>query len=380
VTAGSGEIAIVGGGIAGCASAALLAEAGASVVLFERDEIGAAASGRNSGAIQHPFDPELTGLHWETLELYRALAVELPESFALPGEPSGLLVLSPDERLVAEMAAALAAEVPELAPSALTPPELARAEPLVAGGLAACRLETAYTIPPAAATAAFAALAELRGARIETGCDAELWVEQGRACGVIVRGRREPAGSVLVAAGPWTPWLLDGLARVPIDPVWGVTVRVELPHAPRHVLEQAGVEIADPSASAVLPEGGSAADVPSLFSLVSAEGESTLGSTFLPSAPDPDALAEPLRKRAAAFVPALREASVLGTRVCPRPQSADGRPLVGPVPGVDGLYVVAGHGPWGISIGPASARLVSDAILGRAPDPAPALDPGRFAS
>ena len=79
-------------------------------------------------------------------------------------------------------------------------------------------------------------------------------------------------------------------------------------------------------------------------------------------------------------MPALREASVLGTRVCPRPQSADGRPLVGPVPGIDCLYVVAGHGPWGISIGPASARLVSDAILGRTSDLPPALDPGRFAS
>src|SRR5918992_1486845 len=106
------DVGILGGGIAGCSAAALLAGAGASVALFERDEIGAAASGRNSGAVQHPFDPELTGLHEETLELYRALAGELPESFSLPEEPAGLLVLSPDERLMPEMARALAGEVP----------------------------------------------------------------------------------------------------------------------------------------------------------------------------------------------------------------------------------------------------------------------------
>jgi D-amino-acid dehydrogenase len=374
------DIAIIGGGIAGCSAAALLAEAGASVALFERDEIGAAASGRNSGAIQHPFDPELTALHWETLELYRSLTLELPDRFALPAEPSGLLVLSPEEPLVAEMASTLAAEVPELAPAALAPAELARLEPLVAEGLAACRLETAYAIPPAGATSAFAALAELRGARIETGHEAALWMEQGRACGVTVNGRRQPAGAVLVAAGPWTPGLLAGLAAAPVDPVWGVTVRVELPYAPRHVLEQAGVELADPSAGAVAPEGDQAPGVPSLFSLVTAAGASTLGSTFLPSEPDPSALAEPLRERGAEFVPALRDAPVLGTRVCPRPQSADGRPLVGSVPGVEGLYVVAGHGPWGISIGPASARLVSDVVLGRAGPVPAALDPARFAS
>jgi glycine/D-amino acid oxidase-like deaminating enzyme len=30
---------------------------------------------------------------------------------------------------------------------------------------------------------------------------------------------------------------------------------------------------------------------------------------------------------------------------------------------VDGLHVVAGHGPWGISTGPATARMAADAIL-----------------
>jgi glycine/D-amino acid oxidase-like deaminating enzyme len=50
-------------------------------------------------------------------------------------------------------------------------------------------------------------------------------------------------------------------------------------------------------------------------------------------------------------------------RACARPQSFDGRPLLGPVPGIERLYVAAGHGPWGISTAPASARLVADAML-----------------
>ena len=52
------------------------------------------------------------------------------------------------------------------------------------------------------------------------------------------------------------------------------------------------------------------------------------------------------------------------------PVSLDGRPLVGPAEGVDGLWVAAGHGPWGISTGPATARLAADALLGREEVPA----------
>jgi glycine/D-amino acid oxidase-like deaminating enzyme len=44
------------------------------------------------------------------------------------------------------------------------------------------------------------------------------------------------------------------------------------------------------------------------------------------------------------------------------------------------LWLAAGHGPWGISTGPGSARMLADSILGRVPDegiPA-ALHVGRF--
>jgi D-amino-acid dehydrogenase len=54
--------------------------------------------------------------------------------------------------------------------------------------------------------------------------------------------------------------------------------------------------------------------------------------------------------------------------------SADGLPIIGPVPGVADGYVVTGHGPSGLTLGPYSARLIVDLILGRAPD----LDLGPF--
>ena len=62
--------------------------------------------------------------------------------------------------------------------------------------------------------------------------------------------------------------------------------------------------------------------------------------------------------------------------MCARPQSVDGRPFIGPMAGVEGLFVCAGHGPWGISTGPASAAIVARAILDGTPPP-PELDASR---
>ena len=83
--------------------------------------------------------------------------------------------------------------------------------------------------------------------------------------------------------------------------------------------------------------------------------------------------------RGIGYVPGIASGRVGAHRVCARPLSADGRPLVGRVPGIEGLWVAAGHGPWGISTGPASGRLVAELVTDRSSAPPAALDPARFA-
>jgi glycine/D-amino acid oxidase-like deaminating enzyme len=353
------DVAIIGGGIVGCAAAAFLAEAGAKVELYERDEVGAAASGRNSGSIQHPFDPVLAELHSETLEHYRAL-----DGLDLPEAPAGVLMLAPERAQVEPAVEQIARECPELEAALLDPAELRRVEPAVADGLWGCRLETGYPVRPFAATRAFARRAFSAGVRFHEGETAWPWVIGGRARGVLAAGVRRPAGSVLVAAGPWTPEVIDTTRTwQPIVPVWGVVADIEMDDPPRHVLEEAGVE-------EVAGAGGGAGPPPSIFSLVAANGQVSVGSTFLPDAPEPATWAGRLRRGGERFVPGLARAKVVGARACPRPQSLDGRPLVGELRGLEGLWAAAGHGPWGISTGPATARVIADALLGRAEVPA----------
>ena len=367
---------MIGGGIVGTAAAAFLAEAGASVTLVEGEGLASGASGANSGVVQHPFDPVLAELYRETVTLYRDLsAADL--GFRLPDEPAGLLYLSTDDAVVRRVDRRLAETFPGLDRAVLSGVALERVEPAVAGGLSACRVGIGFPVHPGASTYAYATLAERRGAHIRLGRAATLDVSGDEVVGVVVDGRRVACDMVLVAAGPWSSGLIDPTGRwVPIRPRWGVVVEAELARGPSHVLEDADIAAAigvgEEIAATTAPTDG--VD----FSFVPLPGVASVGSTFLPDQPDPAAWVEPILRRAATFVPAVADAPIRGTRSCARPQSADGRPLIGAVPGRRRVFVCAGHGAWGISTGPASARLVVDQMLRREPAIPAELDPARF--
>ncbi len=351
------------------ASAAHLAADGRRVVLFERSELAAGASGRNSGVVQHPFDPILVDLYRETVELYRALGERSGDGFRLPESPVGLLSVTFDAAGAERLSTSLAMTHPGLRPTFVPPGAMRDLEPGLASGVAACRLDIGFPVAPAAATRAYAAWSVRLGVEVRLATSARLWLGAGRVHGIALDdGSRVAAEHVVVAAGPWTPEVVDraGTWR-PIRPSWGVVVPAALAAPPRHVLEEADISI----------EPGQL-DPGHAFSLVTAGRQSTLGSTFLESEPDAAAFVGSIVERGARFVPAIAHAPLGPVRACARPLSLDGRPLIGAVPGVAGLWVAAGHGPWGISTGPASGRLIAD-LIGRSIAAPPAgLDPGRF--
>jgi len=84
-----------------------------------------------------------------------------------------------------------------------------------------------------------------------------------------------------------------------------------------------------------------------------------------------------LLRRARRAVRGLDRAGVAGYQVCVRPMPADGRSIVGPLPGAGGLYVAVTHS--GVTLGAHLAGLITAELIGgtAAAGLAP-YRPGRF--
>jgi len=65
----------------------------------------------------------------------------------------------------------------------------------------------------------------------------------------------------------------------------------------------------------------------------------------------------------------LETAPWMGSRPC----FADSRPVIGRAPGQSGLWLAYGHAHWGLTLGPATGRLLAEMMTGATPfcDPAP---------
>jgi glycine/D-amino acid oxidase-like deaminating enzyme len=89
--------------------------------------------------------------------------------------------------------------------------------------------------------------------------------------------------------------------------------------------------------------------------------------------------AQDLVDRAARVVPAITGARAEAARLALRPIPADSYSAVGPIPGLDGYYLVVTHS--GVTLGPYLGRLVAGEIAGGSPAPELAtFRPARFFS
>ncbi|HEY2758171.1 MAG TPA: FAD-binding oxidoreductase [Pseudolabrys sp.] len=79
------------------------------------------------------------------------------------------------------------------------------------------------------------------------------------------------------------------------------------------------------------------------------------------------------------IMPRVRELFPIGERaddrtwMGARPSFPDSRPVIGRAPGLPGLWLAIGHAHWGLTLGPATGRMIAEMMTGEPPfvDPAP---------
>lgn len=343
------DVVIVGGGVIGCASAYALSREGVRVTLVEQDRVGAHASGGSSGLLTvHPervYEGSFGRLARVGRDRFALCAPQLREETGIDIElqQDGLLTLVPSED-AAEVRATTregvrwleAAEVRELEPG------VGRQW---AGGLYAPQDGQVNTGRLTAALAEGAALygATFREAERVTGL-----VEDGHH----VRGVQSSAGTiraeaVVIAAGPWSG-LLGELIHVPISvyPVKGQLVWARTrPVALRRPIYASGCYLA--------PKFEHGIAIGATEEHVGFDERSTLAAVAA------------LIDAAVQACPALADAELARTWASLRPASADGLPILGPVPDRPGLILATGHFRNGILLSLISGELVANWVLGR---------------
>jgi sarcosine oxidase subunit beta len=370
-------VIIVGAGVAGASAAFHLSRLGAGdVLVLDRGTVGSGMSSRSSALVRmhYVFRPEVElavrsdRMFAQWPELTGRPLVVRRTGFArivAPGEETALAANVDMQRRCGAAAEVIDADTfGKLAPGIRTD-DLSQVAWEPEGGYGDGAIVAGDLL----------AAARDRGVRYRPHTPVEaLLMSGGRVTGVATAGGPEHAGTVLLAAGVWTPPLLATVgADLPIETeLHHVAV---LSHPPG---QGAPVACIDSTTQTYFrPEAG---------------GRMTLVGTFTgPRGTDPDhALADPpapaenlaaIVEAASRRVPALADAGIARSVTGVYDMTPDGRPMLGPVPGLPGLVLAAGFSGTGFKISPAVGEAVARLITGTAGgvDIGP-FWPGRFAA
>jgi D-amino-acid dehydrogenase len=167
--------------------------------------------------------------------------------------------------------------------------------------------------------------------------------------GVIVDGETLAADHVIIAGGAWSPAFGGQLGiEIPIQPLRGQIIHLGLPG-----VDTAGWPIVEPFHSHYLvcwPDSRVVAGATREQAGFAAQ--TTAGGVH-------EVLSEALR-----VAPGLASAEVREIRVGLRPATPDYLPVLGPVPGVTGVYLATGMGATGLHLGPYGGKLAAEWVLG----------------
>ena len=378
------EVVVIGGGIAGASAAFHLAQQGRRVVLLERGEIASGASGVNAGQIEsigwgHAPDLQahLTAGSvdlFEQVQLDHGLDIEFRQSGGVQVIPTSEHADFVRDRVAALRAQGYDVELLGIREALSLEPEL---RPSLLGAMYSRRRAQA---DPVLTTRAFARLAERHGARVLTGHEVTA-IDPRPAGGFTVRTAHLElvAGDLVLAAGAWCAHLgamLD--LDIPVVPVRGqMWATAGLPPCVFHTMASAESALAWQRERSRTPGERPDGEPPDLTHRMGARttrhlygrqrrnGEVIFGGdrqlAGLDTTVDPAGIAVN-RGHAAEILPFLATVPAARTWAGVMPFTLDGKPLIGRIPGRDGLWIVTGLASSGFGRGPMAGKLLADAL------------------
>ncbi len=370
------DVAVIGGGIIGLATARALCLRGARVTVLERGMVASGTSSRGEGNMlvsDKELGPE-AALALRSLELWRRFAGTSSVPFEY--EEKGGLVAARTERQLSLLAEQSRRQQQlGIASTVLGQPDLRDVEPSLSGEvLGAVRYPQDAQVMPIHAAMALAVAARELGATIRTGVTVRGLDQRGERLVLRTSTGAVETDRVVNAAGPWAGDVAASLGgRVEVFPRRGlllVTERVPAGTVRHKVYDGRYIE-------AVGSDEAAAQVAPVIESTQS--GTILIGSTREAVGWDrqvPWDLAGALAREAMSLVPVLANRLVIRVYQGFRPATPDHLPLIGPDRAVDGLFHHTGHEGAGIGLALGSAEVLADAVMDGRVDPA--FDPGRL--
>ena len=379
---GKPDVIVVGAGVIGCSVAYYLACGGATVTLIEREALGSGASAHATGSLSvlgtefsrgPSFEFALAG-HQEFPELVQRLEEDTGMDLLYQRRPALRLALDEEEEtLIKELMEWQQQHVAmEWIDGAAVRQIEPRLTPAVRGavyGKESSQLDS-YRL-----TLALARSAEQKGAQLQLRRVTGLVTNGSTVTGVRTETGEVSCGTVVLAAGAWSHELSDALPfPIPVRPLKGERLMLRFAGEPLPVL------ISSPK------RGHMISRLDGLLSVGSTGGrdydrhELFLGEEF--DRQPTEAAKLELLQRAIDVLPAVQEAELVQQLAGSRPLSPDRLPIIGPVPGLQGVVLATGHGTKGVHLGPITGRIVAQYILGgcnQVPEEIEAFLPLRFA-
>lgn len=354
------DVVVIGGGVIGTSTAFHLARMGAGdVVLLERSQLAAGATGMSSGLVRMHYDNALEAeIAFKSFETFRRFDEIVGgdcgftrTGFVRTVKPHNLVALRANvgmlQRLGVNTWLLSAAELYKTAPY-LTTDDI----PVVA-----YEPDSGYA-DPHLTTLGFAAAARRHGARIFQGVPVS-GIEQhkGRVSGVQTPQGRIAAPVVVNAAGPWGA-LVAALAGVSLDltvihhQVAVVETPPEVPWPHLTIIDGPHHNYLRPESGRLTLVGGDHDDRP-----IGADQLDTYSTGLTPATRDR------VLERLCARVPAMAKGGVRKGHAGIYANTSDRHALMGPAPGVEGFYCAVGFSGHGFKEAPVVGQAMAELIL-----------------